>query len=95
MAITVWIHKKNYKELIHPINGENSQLEYDYKPLPPQVQKRQSGRPKKKADEVQNPNKLKRTRLVMMCSRCGEQGHNIRSCKKSRTKICLIMVYLI
>ena len=40
--------QKNYKELIHPINGENSWLESDYKPLTPQVQKRQSGRPKNK-----------------------------------------------
>ena len=27
--------RKIYKERIHPINGENSWLEFDYKPLPP------------------------------------------------------------
>ena len=57
---------------------------------------RQPGIPKtkrkKKDDEAQNPSKLKRIGLTMTCSRCVQQGHNKGFCKKSRTKLSLILV---
>ncbi|XVF44981.1 hypothetical protein PTKIN_Ptkin02bG0168400 [Pterospermum kingtungense] len=87
--------RKIYKELINPINGEHQWPESEYKPKPPQVQKRQPGRPKTKrknrVDEgtasAKDNTKLKRIKVAMNYGRCGVEGHNIRTCKKARVEV--------
>ena len=76
---------RTYSFLINPINGPNLWAKTPYDPLLPPKEKRQPGRPKtkriKEPDEPQNPYKLRRTCLVMKCKKCGQPGHNIRSCR--------------
>lgn len=51
---------------------------------PPYV-RRAPGRPKKARrktnDEPKNPNSLRRHHSTVRCKRCGEYGHNKRTCK--------------
>ncbi|KAL4385939.1 hypothetical protein GQ457_09G011390 [Hibiscus cannabinus] len=77
-----------YSNYIFPIRGANQweQVpEMESLPILPPIQRRPTGRPKKKrrkaADEQDNgPSRGHRT-LEIKCSKCGKPGHNIRSCR--------------
>ncbi|KAL4388980.1 hypothetical protein GQ457_09G022140 [Hibiscus cannabinus] len=77
-----------YSNYIFPIRGANQweQVpEMESLPILPPIQRRPTGRPKKKrrkaADEQDNgPSRGHRT-LEIKCSKCGKPRHNIRSCR--------------
>ncbi|KAL4289626.1 hypothetical protein GQ457_14G018530 [Hibiscus cannabinus] len=86
---TVDTQKKIYEEAINPIRGKTSWPSSTFIPKPPIQQPKQPGRPKmkrkKESDEL-TPQKEKFAKLMkigvsMTCSKCGQQGHNKRSCK--------------
>ncbi|KAK8628769.1 hypothetical protein V6N13_009352 [Hibiscus sabdariffa] len=77
-----------YSHMIHPVRGPNQWIPHESSSLPilPPPIKRPPGRPhknrRKEADETTNPNaKVSRKGLVMKCKKCGEFGHNMRTCK--------------
>ncbi|KAK8653039.1 hypothetical protein V6N13_127059 [Hibiscus sabdariffa] len=77
-----------YSNYIFPIRGANQWEQVpkmESLPILPPIQRRPTGRPKKKrrkaADEQDNgPSRGHRT-LEIKCSKCGKPGHNIRSCR--------------
>ncbi|KAG5566220.1 hypothetical protein RHGRI_001980 [Rhododendron griersonianum] len=76
-----------YKGIIYPINGWTMWPSSGCVPVLPPNYGRPSGRPKKsrrkEREELENPDadKLKRQNTSLRCSKCGQWGHNIRSCK--------------
>ncbi|KAK8674102.1 hypothetical protein V6N13_112400 [Hibiscus sabdariffa] len=86
---TVDTQKKIYEETINPIRGKTSWPSSTFIPKPPIQQPKQPGRPKtkrkKEPDELtpqrEKCAKLRKIGVSMTCSKCGQQGHNKRSCK--------------
>ncbi|KAG5531535.1 hypothetical protein RHGRI_026218 [Rhododendron griersonianum] len=76
-----------YKGIIYPINGWTMWPSSGCVPILPPNYGRSSGRPKKsrrkEREELENPDadKLKRQNTSLRCGKCGQWGHNIRSCK--------------
>ncbi|KAI8548880.1 hypothetical protein RHMOL_Rhmol07G0308400 [Rhododendron molle] len=76
-----------YKGIIYPINGWTMWPSSGCVPVLPPNYGRPSGRPKKsrrkEREELENPDadKLKRQNTSLRCGKCGQWGHNIRSCK--------------
>ncbi|XP_057434870.1 uncharacterized protein LOC130727680 [Lotus japonicus] len=74
-----------YSHIILPNNGPKLWPEVEAAPLNPPYVRRAPGRPKKQRnkanDEPRNPNRLRRISSTVRCRRCGEPGHNKRTCK--------------
>ncbi|KAK8628568.1 hypothetical protein V6N13_009155 [Hibiscus sabdariffa] len=78
-----------YEEAINPIRGKTSWPASTFIPKPPIQQPKQPVRPKmkrkKEPDELTSQReqfaKLRKIGVSMTCSKCGQQGHNKRSCK--------------
>ncbi|KAK8672269.1 hypothetical protein V6N13_110642 [Hibiscus sabdariffa] len=77
-----------YSNYIFPIRGTNQWeqvSEIESLPILPPIQRRPTGRPKKKrrkvADEQDNSPSRGHKTLEIKCSKCGKPGHNIRSCR--------------
>ena len=68
-----------------PNNGPKLWPDVDAPPLNPPYVRRAPGRPKKqrnkKNDEPKDPTKLRLHNNTVKCKRCGEFGHNSRTCK--------------
>lgn len=80
-------YMRTYDNLMGPINGKDMWPSTDnVKLLPPDIKKR-AGRPKKarrrEPEEPKDPIRLGRKGIKMMCSSCGNVGHNKRGCKKN------------
>ncbi|KAF7120871.1 hypothetical protein RHSIM_Rhsim13G0222200 [Rhododendron simsii] len=76
-----------YKGIIYPINGWTMWPSSGCVPVLPPNYGRSAGKPKKsrrkEREELENPDadKLKRQNTSLTCGKCGQWGHNIRSCK--------------
>lgn len=74
-----------YIHLLSPINGMNLWQRTPYNPpLPPEMEKQRS-RPKDKRirdkDENVNLFRSSKNNVIMTCRRCGQPGHNMRTCR--------------
>ncbi|XP_057423638.1 uncharacterized protein LOC130717437 [Lotus japonicus] len=73
-----------YDHIILPSNGPKLWPISRYPPLDPPFMRRAPGRPKKQRrktnDEPRDPNRLRRYQTTIQCRRCGEPGHNKRTC---------------
>lgn len=84
---TVEMYKKAYTFGLQAINGERMWPKSQGYPVQPPLIRKMPGRPKKKrtrdSDEIDpaNPNRMRRTGVLMTCQRCFQVGHNARSCK--------------
>ncbi|KAH7840726.1 hypothetical protein Vadar_020739 [Vaccinium darrowii] len=90
--ISKWYSKTSYinayQPLVKPINGYKMWPKTGFTPVIPPSERRKQGRPKKKrilgAEEYINPkypNKLRKIgQNYVYCGRCGQHGHNRRSC---------------
>ena len=76
---------QTYSNIILPNNGPKLWPSSDALPVNPSYVRRAPGRPKKQRiktnDKPTNPNKLRKHHSTVKCKRCGEYGHNIRTCK--------------
>ncbi|KAG5555175.1 hypothetical protein RHGRI_012644 [Rhododendron griersonianum] len=81
-----------YKHVIYPMNGMDMWEKIDKPPIQPPHYTRKSGRPKKcrrrEADEPPaqseyGTKKMRRYLKKLSCRRCGEEGHNVRTCPSS------------
>lgn len=74
-----------YSYLIRANNGPNLWAAVPGLRITPPYMRRAVGRPKKARrknnDEKKNPNSLRRYNKTVQCKRCGEYGHNKRTCK--------------
>ncbi|KAG5521123.1 hypothetical protein RHGRI_033621 [Rhododendron griersonianum] len=76
-----------YRGIIYPINGRNMWHASGCVPILPPNYGRSSGRPKKcrrkERAELENPDpdKLRRQNTSLRCGKCGQWGHNMRTCK--------------
>ncbi|KAK8543725.1 hypothetical protein V6N13_025896 [Hibiscus sabdariffa] len=76
-----------YSHMIEPVRGPDQWTpDTTCLPILPPVQKRPPGRPqknrKKEADEKNDHSrKVGKKGLRMNCSKCGQSGHNVRTCK--------------
>jgi hypothetical protein len=75
---------ETYSHIILPNNGPKLWPLDDALPLNPPYMRRAPGRPKKlrrkSNDEPKNPHILRKHHHTMRCRRCGEFGHNKRTC---------------
>ena len=77
---------ETYSYLIKPSNGLKLWEEDLFQPLNPPFMRRAVGRPKtarsKVNDEPKDPNRmrLRKHNKQIRCKRCGELGHNKRTC---------------
>lgn len=71
--------------LINPLNGQDLWPKTGFEPLLHPKLKRPTGRPTKNrtrdTDEPRDPHKLQRKCTSLKCSKCGNYGHNQRTCK--------------
>ncbi|KAG5556147.1 hypothetical protein RHGRI_006689 [Rhododendron griersonianum] len=76
-----------YRGIIYPINGRSMWHASGCVPILPPNYGRSSGRPKKcrrkERAELENPDpdKLRRQNTSLRCGKCGQWGHNMRTCK--------------
>jgi hypothetical protein len=74
-----------YDHIILPSNGPHLWATNASPPINPPFMRRAPGRPKKARrkdnDEPRDPHKLRRIQPTIKCRRCGERGHNVRTCK--------------
>ncbi|XP_058783466.1 uncharacterized protein LOC131658154 [Vicia villosa] len=75
-----------YKSVLYPVNGSNLWVKTPYPDVRPPKHRRMPGRPKKKRNREQGEidgtdRKIRRTRLIVRCSRCEKSGHNKKTCK--------------
>lgn len=93
-----------YSHILEPISGEEFWEEPQVTPILPPTVKVAPGRPKKKRDKKNDgvqprdadPTRLKRVSTKGKCKGCGQEGHNIRTCKSKVTKnISFIVQYLL
>ncbi|XP_057450851.1 uncharacterized protein LOC130742769 [Lotus japonicus] len=74
-----------YSFLIRGNNGPKLWNDVPGLPITPPYMRRAVGRPRtarrKNNDEPKNPNSLRRYNKTVQCRRCGEYGHNKRTCK--------------
>ncbi|KAF7150218.1 hypothetical protein RHSIM_Rhsim02G0197700 [Rhododendron simsii] len=76
-----------YRGIIYPINGWTMWPSSGCVPVLPPNYGRSAGRPKKSRRkdreelEIPDADKLKRQNTSLRCGKCGQWGHNIRSCK--------------
>ncbi|XP_058726755.1 uncharacterized protein LOC131598141 [Vicia villosa] len=79
---------KCYANIVYPNNGPQLWTNVDHVPMSPPVMRRAIGRPKKMrnktSDEPQNPFVLPKKFGTVTCNKCGQAGHNKRSCKGKR-----------
>lgn len=87
--VHMYFHKHTfeitYSYYIQPINGVDLWPNTEMEPILPPLIKKLPGRPKKQRkrdpDEPSSSTKVSKKYSVMKCSKCGKDGHNIRSCK--------------
>ncbi|XP_057415441.1 uncharacterized protein LOC130710255 [Lotus japonicus] len=74
-----------YSHIILPNNGPKLWPDVEAPPLNPPYVRRAPGRPKKQRnkrnDEPRNPTRMRRISSTVRCRRCGEPGHNKRTCR--------------
>ncbi|XP_058744165.1 uncharacterized protein LOC131616720 [Vicia villosa] len=80
--------EKTYANIVFPTNGPQLWPSVDHVVISPPVMRRAIGRPKKMrnkaADEPENPHVLSRKFATVTCKKCGQTGHNKRTCKGKR-----------
>lgn len=78
---------KAYEYEINPMTGPDFWPKTDNEPIQPPLLRRPPGRPKKQRHksslEGKDPHKAKRKYGMIKCGKCGQLGHNKRSCKES------------
>ncbi|XP_057249985.1 uncharacterized protein LOC130591089 [Beta vulgaris subsp. vulgaris] len=87
-----WFHKCNYLKAyqfnLEPLSGPQVWPTSQYSIQPPPVKKVNACRPKKKrrlqAGEIVRGRKISKVGSEMSCTKCGQQGHNIRTCKNDQ-----------
>jgi hypothetical protein len=89
-----------YDNNVSPINGEDMWPEVEVEEMLPPSYKRAAGRPKKlrRREPDEDPNKG-RTTTCYRCTKCGKNGHNMRSClsqvtdpEAAKRKVNLLLV---
>ncbi|KAI5441162.1 hypothetical protein KIW84_010574 [Lathyrus oleraceus] len=80
--------EKTCSNIVFPTNRPQLWLIVDHVPIYPPVMRRAIDRPNKlrnkENDESNNPHVLSRRLVTVTCKKCGEMGHNKRSCKGKR-----------
>ncbi|XP_058218418.1 uncharacterized protein LOC131329344 [Rhododendron vialii] len=86
-------YTNTYKHVIYPMNEMDRWEKTDKPPIQPPHYTRKSGRPKKcrrrEADEPpaqseDGTKKMRRYLKKLSCRRCGEKGHNVRTCPSGK-----------
>ncbi|XP_058773528.1 uncharacterized protein LOC131647680 isoform X2 [Vicia villosa] len=79
---------RSYANIVFPTNGPQLWTNADHVPMCPPIMRRAIGRPKKMrnktADEPKNPYVLSKKFATVTCNKCGQAGHNKRTCKGKR-----------
>ncbi|XP_058726261.1 uncharacterized protein LOC131597588 [Vicia villosa] len=75
-----------YEPIIYPVNGTNLWVRTEYPDVQPPKFKKMPGRPKKKRNREQgeidgSDRKMRKTGMVLRCTRCRQTGHNNSTCK--------------
>ncbi|XP_058776132.1 uncharacterized protein LOC131650439 [Vicia villosa] len=75
-----------YEPIIYPVNGTNLWVRTEYPDVQPPKFKKMPGRPKKKRNREQgeidgSDRKMRKTGMVLRCTRCRQTGHNKSTCK--------------
>ncbi|PPS04246.1 hypothetical protein GOBAR_AA16415 [Gossypium barbadense] len=71
--------------------GTTTRTKFGIEPVLPPVEKTMPGRPKKNRMKAKNepkkvkPRQLGKAGLIMICKKCGGEGHNKRSCIQPNT----------
>ncbi|CAM8977906.1 unnamed protein product [Rhodiola kirilowii] len=77
--------RKAYEPYISPMPGPSEWPRHEGEVILPPMYKRQAGRPRRQrireVDEPVNPNRKRKSGIIMTCSRCGKRGHNARRWK--------------
>ena len=77
-----------YSHIVLPTNGPQLWPSEESEPIKPPVMRRAIGRPKKNRnktnDEPRYTNSLPRNHQTVKCQKCGNMGHNKRTCKGKR-----------
>ena len=78
-------YQQSYQFIINPMSGQDLWTESGLAPIIPPSYHKQPGRPKKvrrrEADELSNSSqKMRRLFAVITCTKCGREGHNVRTC---------------
>jgi hypothetical protein len=91
--LTMGAYKSTYEYYVKPTESQQYWVQSNYAKLnPPKVPNRKAGRPKKnrRKDSVEEPvagSKLKRKYPPIICTRCGLENHNTRSCQNQGVPI--------
>ncbi|GKV38096.1 hypothetical protein SLEP1_g46042 [Rubroshorea leprosula] len=79
-----------YKHCIIPLDGMERWEETGMPPLDPPLERKTTGRPKKKRHpedwEISNGSNISRKGRIMTCRVCFKQGHNSRTCPSKKPK---------
>jgi hypothetical protein len=84
--LTIGSYNATYKHFVKPIQGIQYWEKTEYVKLVPASVRRRPGRPKKQRrkdafeEGPSNSKKMKRSYLVITCSRCSLEGHNKNGC---------------
>lgn len=78
-------HLRAWDRQIYPIPDQSMWVQTGYDPIMPPPMRKQVGRPKKArrrgVDEPKNPAAIRKQHEALRCGRCGQYGHNVRTCK--------------
>ncbi|XVF67697.1 hypothetical protein PTKIN_Ptkin10aG0142300 [Pterospermum kingtungense] len=79
-----------YKYALQPMNGPHEWKKCGLEPILSPIARRTPGRPKKnrrksKDEPSKRKDKLSRTGVIMTCSICGQDGHNMRGCPERQS----------
>lgn len=79
-----------YNSMIHLVNGSNTRVRIKYQDVQPPKYRKMPRRPKKKRNLEQGEtdgsnHKMRRTCLIIKCSRYKQQGHTKYTCKMTPT----------
>ncbi|XP_058776504.1 uncharacterized protein LOC131650808 [Vicia villosa] len=78
-----------YEPIIYPVNGTNLWVRTEYPDVQPPKFKKMPGRPKKRRNREQGEidgtdRKIRKTGMVLRCTRCRQIGHNKSTCKRTQ-----------
>ena len=104
--LTKKVWKMAYTHHIKGITGDDKWIDVDGAPVePPIVSRKKPGRPKRQRRKENDPpskkntepqkGKLKRNYGKTMCSRCGAEDHNIRTCPIARAARAQVIILII
>ncbi|KAJ1429493.1 Zinc finger, CCHC-type [Sesbania bispinosa] len=84
--------RRTYEPYIEPLTGPESWSKTGLPPIEPPVIRKRPGRPKKRRNKSNDESlslpgaghKMRRVYGDICCSRCGQEGHNIKGCPKTK-----------